>query len=69
MNKKFTTISIPTPIFREVERFISGTGFPSVSSFTAYLLREIVRGKQKIEGFTREDEDRIKKKLKEMGYL
>lgn len=69
MNKKFTTISIPTSIFEEVKKFIEGTGFPSVSSFTAYLLREMVRGKKKIEGFTRDDEERIKKKLKEMGYL
>lgn len=69
MDKKFTTISIPTLIFKEVKKFIRGTGFPSVSSFTAYLLREIVRGKKKITEFTREDEERIKKKLKEMGYL
>lgn len=68
-NKKFTTISIPTPIFSEVKNFIEGTGFPSVSSFTAYLLREIVRGKKKMGEYTREDEERIKKKLKEMGYL
>jgi hypothetical protein len=67
--EKFTTISIPTPIFKEVKKFIEGTGFPSVSSFAAYLLREMVKGKKKVGEYTREDEERIKKKLKDMGYL
>ncbi len=40
--KKFTTVSIPTPLFKKVEERIKGTGFTSVSSYVTYVLREIV---------------------------
>jgi Arc/MetJ-type ribon-helix-helix transcriptional regulator len=68
--KKFTTVSIPSPLFKKVEERIKNTGFTSVSSYVTYVLREIV-SEEKIESepFTRSDEERIKEKLKALGYL
>ncbi len=40
--KKFTTVSIPGPLFKKIEERIKGTGFTSVSSYVTYVLREIV---------------------------
>lgn len=40
--KKLTTVSIPTPLFKKVEERIRGTEFTSVSSYLTYVLREIV---------------------------
>ena len=69
-DKKFTTVSIPTTIFEKAKDFIENTGFPSVSSFTAYLLREIIIEKRHPKrAFSHHDEEKIKRKLKEMGYL
>lgn len=67
--KKFTTVSIPTVLFDAIRKRIKHTSFPSVSSYIAYILREMEAGKKRGEKFTREDEERIKKKLREMGYL
>ena len=70
-NKKFTTVSIPTPLFEKVSERIKGTGFSSVSSYVTYVLREIA-AKQKEETqtpFTVEDEARVKDRLKALGYL
>lgn len=67
--KKFTTISIPTPLFRKVEERIKGTGFTSVSSYVAYVLREIVAEEEHEEPFTKEDEERVKERLRALGYL
>ena len=70
-NKKFTTVSIPTPLFEKVSERIKGTGFSSVSSYVTYVLREIA-AKQKEEPqtpFTVEDEARVKDRLKALGYL
>jgi len=68
--KKFTTVSIPTPLFKKVEERIKGTGFTSVSSYVTYVLREIVSEEEEgVEPFTKEDEERVKDRLKALGYL
>ncbi len=39
---KYTSVSIPTPLFEKVKERIEGTGFSSVSSYVAYVLREVL---------------------------
>ena len=68
--RKFTTVSIPTQLFQKVEERIKGTGFTSVSSYVAYVLREIVvEEEHEEEPFTKEDEERVKQRLRALGYL
>ena len=68
--KKFTTVSIPTPLFKKIEERIKGTGFTSVSSYVTYVLREIVAEEEsEEEPFSKEDEERIKERLRALGYL
>jgi Arc/MetJ-type ribon-helix-helix transcriptional regulator len=67
--KKFTTVSIPTPLFKKIEARIKGTGFTSVSSYVTYVLREVVSEEEESEPFTKEDEKRVKERLKALGYL
>jgi len=68
--KKFTTVSIPTPLFKKVEKRIEDTGFTSVSSYVTYVLREIVAEEEEPEEpFTKEDEERVKDRLRALGYI
>ena len=67
--KKFTTISIPTPLFEKIKERIKGTGFTSVSSYVTYVLRELLAEKEEEEPFTKEDEERIKARLRALGYI
>ena len=69
--KKFTTVSIPTPLFEKIEERIRGTGFTSVSSYVTYVLREIVAEEEEEakEPFTKEDEERVKARLRALGYI
>ncbi len=69
--KKFTTVSIPTPLFKKIEERIKGTGFTSVSSYVTYVLRELIaeEEEEEEEPFTKEDEERIKERLRALGYL
>jgi len=69
--KKFTTVSIPTPLFKKVEERIKGTGFTSVSSYVTYVLREIVAEEEEEakEPFTKADEERVKARLRALGYI
>jgi len=68
--KKFTTVSIPTPLFKKVEERIKGTGFTSVSSYVAYVLREIIaEEEEEQEPFSEEDKERVKERLRALGYI
>jgi len=69
--KKFTTVSIPAPLFKKIEERIKGTGFTSVSSYVTYVLREVVSEEEedKAEPFTKEDEKRVKERLRALGYI
>ena len=69
--KKFTTVSIPTQLFKKVEERIRGTGFTSVSSYVTYVLREIVAEDQEKQEqpFSKEDEERVKARLRALGYI
>jgi len=67
--KKFTNVAIPTALFRKIEEKIKGTEFASVSSYITYVLREIVAEEEKEEPLTKEDEERVKARLRALGYL
>ena len=68
---KFTTISIPTPLAEKIKKRIKGTGFTSLSSYVTYVLREVLSGmeEEKEEAFSKEDEERVKDRLRSLGYL
>ena len=70
-DKKFTTISIPTPLAEKIKKRIKGTGFTSLSSYVTYVLREIISGttEEKEEAFTKEDEEKVRERLRALGYL
>ncbi len=69
--KKFTTVSIPSPLFEKIKERIEDTGFSSVSSYVTYVLREIIAEKveEQEEPFSSEDEERVKQRLRALGYL
>ena len=71
--KKFTTISIPTQLAEKIKKRIKGTGFHSLSSYATYVLREVLSGVEDEEGddeaFSKEDEEKVKDRLRSLGYL
>ena len=69
--KKYTTISIPTPLAEKIKRRIQGTGFHSLSSYVTYVLREVIAGteEESREVFSKEDEEKVKERLRALGYL
>lgn len=66
--RKYTTITIPSPLFEKIRERIKSTGFSSVSDYATYILRETVSeielkkmGKKKTEG--------VIEKLRALGYI
>jgi Arc/MetJ-type ribon-helix-helix transcriptional regulator len=70
MSGKYTTVTIPVELAEKARKHIEGTGFKNLSDYVAFLLREIVSGRQDWENAsTKEDEERVKEKLRSLGYL
>jgi len=70
MEKEFSNIAIPTSLYKKLEEFIKGTEFSSVSSFAAKVLRESMSKEEpETQVFTKEEEEKVKEKLKALGYI
>lgn len=70
MEKEFTNVSIPTSLFRKIEEHIKGTEYGSVSSYIAKVLREsLSRQEPEAEVFSKDEEEKIKDRLKALGYI
>lgn len=65
---KFSTVSIPTPLFEKIKKRIRGTGFTSVSSYVTFVLREILTEEAE-KKLTEKDEEEIRKRLQALGYI
>jgi Arc/MetJ-type ribon-helix-helix transcriptional regulator len=70
-DNKYSTVSIPMPLAEKIKERIKGTGFTSVSDYVTFVLREVLSGEteEDKEPFTKEDEEKVKGRLKSLGYL
>lgn len=67
--KKYTTVSIPVPLHNKVKEKIKDTGFTSVSDYVVYVLRELMAEEESDGGFSKEDEEKVKGRLRSLGYI
>ncbi len=67
--RKYTTITIPTPLFKSIKNSIEGTGFSSVSDYATYILRETTAELNSKKGGKNSEESAIVKKLRALGYM
>jgi metal-responsive CopG/Arc/MetJ family transcriptional regulator len=70
MDKEFTPISIPTSLYKKIEESIRGTEISSVSSYIAKVVQEALsKAETEPDVFNKEDEEKIKERLKALGYI
>jgi len=70
MGKEFTTISIPTSLFKEIEEKIKDSEISSVASYVTKILREsLSENKEADQPMNKEDEEKVKERLKALGYI
>ena len=69
MTEKYTTISIPASLAKKIKKRIEGTGFTSISSYVTYVLRELFSNMEEEETLDKEEEEKIKERLKALGYI
>jgi len=70
------TIKIPRPLYRKLQEIVDGTGFDSVTDFVVYILRDIVsradtspNGNDEREVLTADEVEKVRQRLKNVGYL
>ena len=70
---KYTTVSIPIPLAEKIKKRMEGTGFTSISSYVTYILREVLSSiesdEQTKEAFSKEEEEKVKQRLRNLGYI
>jgi len=69
MNEEKTTISIPLPLYNKLKEKIKNTDFNSVSDYAVYVFTELMADEESEENFTKDDEEKIKSRLRSLGYL
>ena len=70
MEKEFIDVAIPTSLHTKIEEKIQGTEFPSVASYVAKVLDDHLSKEQETkEAFSKEDEEKVKDRLKALGYI
>ena len=70
MEKEFIDVAIPTSLYKKIEEKIRGTEFPSVASYVAKVLDDNLSKTQETkEAFSKEDEEKVKDRLKALGYI
>lgn len=68
-NKKFTSVSIPTFLFEKAKEKSERSGFPSVSAYVGYILREIMSEKGESDELVSKDAELVKNRLRSLGYI
>ncbi len=63
----YTTVSLPKPLLDKIQKLIDKSSFTSMSSFVAFVLRELIaeQGNNSIIA----SEERVKERLRALGYL
>ena len=66
-----TTIELPDSLFNRIEARIKGSKFASVSEYVSFVLRERLVTEEETTQFhfTKEEEEKIKNRLRTLGYL
>ena len=72
LKRKYTTITIPTPLFERIKLSIKETGFSSVSDYATYILRDTTAKLNSAKGKKTKktkEEDEVISKLRALGYI
>ncbi len=68
-DERSARIEIPASLYRSIEERIKGTGFESVDQYVTYVLRELMARDSEEPVLDREDEEKIRERLRSLGYL
>lgn len=70
MEKEFRDISIPISLYKQIEEKIKDSDIASVQDFVLKVLKEnLPNTEESAEGLSKEEEEKVKERLKALGYM
>jgi len=70
MSEEKVPIYISKRLYEQVKEFISKVGsFNSVEEFVEFVLREVLSGPEVSSSLSKEDEEKVKERLRALGYI
>jgi hypothetical protein len=70
MDKESRDISIPAELYKEIEAKIKDTDTASIQDYVIKVLKDsLPKGEKEEEGLSTEEEDKVKERLKALGYM
>ena len=63
------SVTIPKRLLEKIQKKILNTSFSSASEYVTYLLEKELSGTEDEEVFSKEDEEKVKERLRRLGYL
>jgi len=70
MEKELTDIAIPTSLYKQIEEKIKDSDVASVQDFVVNVLKEnLPKAEESADGLSKEEEDKVKERLKALGYM
>ena len=70
MKEESRTITLPGSLVEKIEEKMKNSKYTSVASYVEDVVREVLAAEEMEVGlFSQEEKGRIKKRLKELGYL
>ena len=69
MDKENATITIPASLFEKIEAHVKSSGKESVEEYIVRILEESLPKTEADKGLSEEDEEKVKERLKALGYL
>ncbi|NVM03956.1 MAG: CopG family transcriptional regulator [Candidatus Helarchaeota archaeon] len=70
---KNNTISIPNSLAEKIKKRMKGTDFSSMSEYVTFILRKVIfkieSDEEKREAFSKEEEAKVKERLRNLGYI
>ncbi|MCR8455169.1 MAG: CopG family transcriptional regulator [Candidatus Korarchaeota archaeon] len=64
---EYVEVKIPKELYDKIKKQIEGTDFKSVEEFIIYTLETMIEDTEEV--YLREDEEKVKKRLKALGYI
>lgn len=70
MGNEAVNIPIPAELFKQIEEKIKDTDVASVQDYVIKVLKSsLTEGGKEDEGLSKEEEDKVKERLKALGYM
>ena len=69
---KVNNVAIPLKLYKKIQKRVKSTDFKSVDEYITYILEEVIKQveeEEEVPEYTEEDEEKVKDRLRALGYL